>query len=125
MKILNRWTNACIWEGEAETMRDAVRIALGSGADLRSVRIKSLQVFTGLYEYQVWAVVAEDGNPWVRMGCQFRPLFEWDEIGGIRNSCSIEFPNDGSPRCERRARAFEYAKTEALEMAKEASDAQD
>ena len=220
MKILNRWTNVCIWEGEAETMRGAVSAALKSGADLRDadirganlsgadlrdadlsgadlrdadirganlscadlssadlssanlscadlssanlsgadlsgtnlrdadlrdadlrganlsganlsganlssanlsgIKIKALRVFAGMYEYQVWAVVAEDGSPWVRMGCQFRSLAEWEKIGGIRESQVREYPNDGSVTCERRARAFEYARIEALEMAKEA-----
>jgi hypothetical protein len=88
-------------------------------ADLRGIKIKALRVFTGMYEYQVWAVIAEDGSPWVRMGCQFRSLAEWEKIGGIRESRVSEYPDDGGVKCERRARAFEYARIEALEMAKE------
>jgi uncharacterized protein YjbI with pentapeptide repeats len=35
MKILNRWTNACLWEGEATSTREAVEKALAWGANLR------------------------------------------------------------------------------------------
>jgi hypothetical protein len=52
------------------------------------------------------------------MGCQLRTVAEWDEIGGIRDSRPGEFPNDGSTTSEQRARAFEFARIEALEMAK-------
>ena len=87
------------------------------GARLKIGEIKELRVFSGLYQYQIWAVVLEDGTPWVRMGCQFRSVREWDEIT-IRKSRVSEFPDDGSPCSEQRARAFEYAKVEAIEMAK-------
>ena len=32
--ILERWTNACLWSGEAETLREGVEAAVKSGADL-------------------------------------------------------------------------------------------
>ena len=149
MQILNRWTNACLWEGNAESLGDAVRKAIAGGADLRSAnlrsanlrgadlsgadlrgadlsgadlsggkKVRSLRVFAGLYEYQIWACVLEDGSAWVRMGCQFRSVEEWDKLT-IRKSLESEFPDDGSARSERRARAFEYARKEALAMQKE------
>jgi hypothetical protein len=34
-KILNRWTDAVLWAGEAETVKDAIHAALAAGADLR------------------------------------------------------------------------------------------
>ena len=191
IKILNRWTNACIWEGEVETIKEAVAKAIASGANLRGSdlsgcnlsgcnlsgcnlsdsdlrgsnlsdsdlrgsnlsgsdlsdsdlrgsnlsgsnlrgsdlsgcnlcgvgKIKAIRVMTGLYRYVIFAIVAEDGEPWVRMGCQWRSVTEWDRIT-IRDSRTREFPNDGSTRSEQRARAFEFARGEAIEMAKEFS----
>ena len=139
MKIV-RWYDSSYtcWEGEAETLSDAVKKAVAGGAnlrganlrganlgganlggaDLRGRKIKTLRVFAGLYRYQVWAGVWEDGSPFVRMGCQFRTVAEWDAMGGIRESRVNEFPNDGSSTSEQRARAFEFARIEALEMAK-------
>ena len=85
-----------------------------SGADLSGAKIQSLRVFTGLYPYQVWAVLFEDGSRWVRMGCLFKSLDDW-EIG-IRKSNTSEFPDDGSEQCEERVRAFEFAKDAALRL---------
>lgn len=88
------------------------------GADLGDKKISALRVFSGLYEYQIWAYVLEDGSPWVRMGCQNRSVAEWDQLT-VRESRTSEYPNDGSARSERRARAFEFARGEALIMAEE------
>src|SRR5438552_2628027 len=33
-RILNRWTNACIWESEHETVKEALEMAVRSGANL-------------------------------------------------------------------------------------------
>jgi hypothetical protein len=85
------------------------------GADLRGKKVHSLRVFTGLYRYQVWAVLYEDGTRSVRMGCLFYSLDEWEAIG-IRNSNISEFPNDGSEKCEERVAAFEFAKAAVLRM---------
>ena len=96
------------------------------GADLRRAnlggkKISALRVFSGLYEYQIWAYVLEDGSPLVRMGCQNRSIAEWDVLT-IRESRTSEYPNDGSARSERRARAFEFARGEALIMAQEVAN---
>ena len=125
MQINHRWTNACLWEGEAGSMKEAIAKAIAGGADLGGAdlggaKAKALRVFAGLYQYQIWAAVLEDGTPWVRMGCQFRSVEEWDKLT-IRRSRVSEFPDDGSERSERRARAFEFARNEALIMDKEAS----
>ena len=143
--IKNRWAwiNTPCWEGEIEdkgsealNLRAAVLAAYGTRADLRDanlrganlgganlggIKISALRVFTGLYEYQVLAYVLEDGSPCVGMGCQKRSVAEWD-ILTIRESRTSEFPNDGSPRSERRARAFEFARGEALIMAQEVAN---
>jgi hypothetical protein len=74
-----------------------------------------LNVFTGLYLYQVWAVLFEDGSRWVRMGCLFKSLDDWERIG-IRKSNLGEYPDDGSEKCEERVRAFEFAKVAALHL---------
>ena len=85
------------------------------GSDLSGSKISTIKVFTGLYCYQVWAVLFQNGSRWVRMGCLFKSLEDWEKIG-IRKSNVSEFPDDGSPRCEERVRAFEFAKNAALEM---------
>jgi hypothetical protein len=74
-----------------------------------------LKGFAGLYKYNVWSVLFADGSRWVRMGCLFKSLEDWDKIG-IRKSNLSEFPDDGSDRSEERAAAFEFAKAAALRM---------
>ena len=109
--------------GERADLRGAdLRGADLRGADLHGadgkMKVSSLVVFTGLYEYQCWAVVLEDGTPWVRMGCLWKSVEEWDAMG-IRNSNKSEFPDDGSEKCERRVRAFEYTRAEAVRMSEQ------
>jgi hypothetical protein len=96
-----------------------------SGAYLSGAKgkfaIATMRVYSGLYDYQCWAVVAKDGTPWIRMGCLFKPLPQWIAEGGIRPSNTSEFPDDGSVKSERRARAFAYVCGEVealLEQAK-------
>ena len=67
------------------------------------------------YAYGVQAVHFEDGSRWVRMGCLWKSLAEWEEIG-IRSSNPSEFPDDGSVASEERVAAFEFAKAAALRM---------
>ena len=148
MEIVNRWVNARLWVGDIEeqgsasrNLGAAVKAALAVGADLRGAnltgadltgadltgadltgkKISALRIFSGLYEYQIWAYVLEDGSPWVRMGCQNRSIAEWDVLT-IRESRTSEYPNDGSARSERRARAFDFARGEALIMAQEVAN---
>jgi hypothetical protein len=40
MKILNRWTDAIVWEGAAGTVAEAVYAALKSGANLRGANLR-------------------------------------------------------------------------------------
>ena len=77
---------------------------------------KFLRGFKGLYRYNVWAVLFEDGSRWVRMGCLFKSLEDWEAEGGIRASNISEFPDDGSSASEDRIAAFEFAKAAALRM---------
>ena len=86
-------------------------------ANLRGdLKISELEIFTGLYKYQCWAFVTVAGVPWVRMGCLWKSVEDWDRIG-IRESNLREYPNDGSKASERRARAFEFTRDEAVKMA--------
>ena len=79
----------------------------------------TLKGYTGLYRYNIWAVLFEDGSRWVRMGCLFKSLEDWEKEGGIRYSNPREFPNDGSEKSEERVRAFEFAKAAAMKMPEE------
>ena len=86
---------------------------VGGGVPLKA---KAVKIFAGLYKYQSWAILAEDGTPWVRMGCLWKTVEDWDRIG-IRASNPGEFPDDGTERCEERVRAFEFTRTAALRLA--------
>ena len=79
-------------------------------------KTKYLRAFVGLYSYIVMAVLFNDGSSWVRMGCLFKSLEDWEKDGGIRKSNLSEFPDDGSDRSEERVAAFEFAKAAALRM---------
>jgi uncharacterized protein YjbI with pentapeptide repeats len=84
-------------------------------ADLYGRKIEAIRIYSGLYRYQVWAVFFEDGSRWVRMGCLFKSLEDWEKVG-IRNSNLSEFPDDGSDPSEERVRAFEFAVAAALRL---------
>ena len=85
------------------------------GGNVRGNRALKLRAHIGLYPYQVTAVLLADGTRWVQMGCLWKSLEQWEEIG-IRNSNLSDFPNDGSERCEERVAAFEFARAAALRM---------
>jgi len=82
-------------------------------------RIFSLEVFSSLYKYTCWAFATVEGVPWVRMGCLWKTVDEWDKVG-IRKSNLREFPDNGSETSERRARAFEFTRTAAVSLAEKA-----
>jgi uncharacterized protein YjbI with pentapeptide repeats len=86
-----------------------------SGAVLSGGKIQSLRVFTGLYRYEVWAILFQDGTRMVRMGCLWKTLEDWENVG-IRKSNPSEYPDNGSEVSEERVRAFEFAKDAALRM---------
>ena len=90
-----------------------------TGAILRgAMKISALRAMSGMYQYRTWSFVTDSGVPWVRMGCLWKSVEEWDRIG-IRASNPKEFPNDGSAKCEERVRAFEFVRDMALRMAEE------
>ncbi len=89
-----------------------------SGAVIDGKKVISMRVFSGLYAYGIWAVHFENGSRWVRMGCLFKSLENWEEIG-IRKSNLSQYPDDGSERSEERVAAFEFAKAATLRMKSE------
>ena len=128
MKIkINSIFGKPLFEGDFSSVTQCVLAALLSKTDLRgadlggadlmgaNLKIEKLRVFTGLYKYQVLVVLAQDGTRYVRMGCLFKSLDEWDKIG-IRNSNPSEFPDDKSEASEERVIAFEFAKAAALRL---------
>ena len=76
-----------------------------------------LRIFSGLYPYEIWCAILNDGKIWIRMGCLKYTLTEWTKIT-IRGSNLSEFPDDGSEKSEQRARAFAFAVAEAKIMQK-------
>ena len=85
------------------------------GASLDGKKVDSMRVFNGMYRHTVYAVLFQDGQRWIRMGCLWMSLDEWEKIG-IRNSNLTEYPDDGSDKCEERVAAFEFAKNTVLRM---------
>ena len=85
------------------------------GANLRDGKIDAIRTYTGLYDYIVYSVLFQDGSRWVKMGCLFYSLEDWDKVG-IESSNVSEFPNDDSKRSANRIRAFEFAKNSALRL---------
>ena len=77
-----------------------------SGAKYRGVVIKHVRVFSALYKYQVWAIIAEDDSEWIRLGCFFRKREEWNENFWNNDE---EFPNDNSESSNMRLAAFQFA----------------
>ena len=87
------------------------------GASLVGKKILSLRVISySAYRWQIQAVLFQDGSRWVRMGCLFKSLEDWEKVGGIRKSNLLAYPDDGSERSEERAAAFEFAKAAVLRM---------
>ena len=104
----------------ADLSRAVLSGAVLSGAVLSGAgKILALRALTGLYRYPIYIMVSEGLIPWVWMGCQHRTVEEWDTMGGVRDSRVSEFPNDGSIESERRARAFVFARAEALSLVEE------
>lgn len=76
------------------------------GAKYKDVVIKHVRVFSALYRYQVWAIIAEDNSEWIRLGCFFRKREEWNENFWNNDE---EFPNDNSEDSNMRLAAFNFA----------------
>jgi len=91
------------------------------GADLRGANGESKKAYavrvysSSLYPYIVMAVLFEDGERMVKMGCLEKTLAEWERVG-IRKSNEGEFPDDGSEYCEDRVGLFNLAKATVTSM---------
>ena len=77
------------------------------GADLKEYKIKSAQVFTGLYKYVTIPFITEEGEKRICLGCFNRSLKEWE--ADFWNNVS-EFPNDDNYESVSRVFAFDTAK---------------
>ena len=111
-QIINRFTGNVISEGEMNLRElvlhyvSAERSTGNLGADLRGAKISKTAVFTGLYQYIVMPVIAEDGTEYVRMGCHFRTVAEWEK--NFWNN-PPEFPNNGDTKSKLRWMAYQTA----------------
>ena len=91
------------------------------GADLYGAKIEGGEIerfiicHSSAYPYMAYAALFQDGSRWIRMGCLFKTMEEWDSIG-IRKSNLSEFPDDGSDKSESRAALFEYLHASLLRM---------
>jgi hypothetical protein len=136
IEIRNLSGSVIYTEKDATTVRTAVIEAVKSRANLSSANlsfanlssakvkgavingrlIENLHVISySSYPYQIQAILFQDGSRWVRMGCLFKSLEDWEKIG-IRKSNIGSYPDDGSERSEVRAAAFEFAKAAAMRM---------
>jgi hypothetical protein len=86
------------------------------GADGEDRKVHSLRSFSSsLYPYVVLAVLFDDGERMVRMGCLCETLGGWKKIE-IRKSNEREFPDDGSEKCEDRVGLFNLARAAVTRM---------
>lgn len=84
-----------------------------SWANLDEEEVSKFLSFGKLYKYYSYGFINIYGDIFIRMGCLFMSLDEWDKIG-IENSNIKEFPNNGSYESERRKSAFNHAKAQML-----------
>ena len=77
------------------------------GAKYKNINIKKASVFTGVYKYIAMPIITEDNKYYIRLGCFFRTLEEWESDFWNNNK---EFPNNGSLSTELRILAFETCK---------------
>jgi uncharacterized protein YjbI with pentapeptide repeats len=86
------------------------------GANGEDKKVHSLRSFSSsLYPYVVLAVLFDDGERMVCMGCLCKTLGGWKKIE-IRKSNEREFPDDGSEKCEDRVGLFNLARAAVTRM---------
>jgi len=86
------------------------------GADGEKKKAHSIRIFSSsLYPFVVLAVLFEDGERMVKMGCLEKTLAQWKKVG-IRKSNLSEFPDDKSEKCEDRVGLFNLAKAAVTRM---------
>ncbi|MCP4987223.1 MAG: pentapeptide repeat-containing protein [Colwellia sp.] len=77
------------------------------GANKNTIKIEKIIVITGLYRYTVMPVIDQEGNEYIRLGCYFRTIDDWEMDFWNNNR---DFPNDGSIDSELRKLAYETGK---------------
>ena len=75
-------------------------------SSLNDIKIKKIAFFYGLYKYSVIAILSEEKEQFVIMGCFNRTRKEWEKDFWNNRS---EFQNDGSIGSKLRVFAFETA----------------
>ena len=78
-----------------------------SYAEIEDIKIEKCTVITGLYKYMVMPIISDKGIHYVKMGCYFRTVKEWDKDFWNNKS---EFPNDKSIKSQLRVLAYKTAK---------------
>ena len=117
IEIKNRWTGNVIFTYLGADLRGAdlrgadLRDAVLRGADLRDAKyqgvvVSRMVVLTGLYQFVVAAVVAEDGQEYIGLGCFFRSVTDWE--ADFWNNPG-EFPNNGDQASAERLFAYQTA----------------
>jgi hypothetical protein len=76
------------------------------GAYYKSIKIKNVRFFWGLYKYQVIAIIADNNTQYIALGCKFQTRQEWE--GDFWNNID-EFPDDDSEKTALRKFALETA----------------
>jgi uncharacterized protein YjbI with pentapeptide repeats len=100
----------------AELREADLREANLRGANGEDKKVHSLRSFSSsLYPYVVLAVLFDDGERMVCMGCLCKTLGGWKKIE-IRKSNEREFPDDGSEKCEDRVGLFNLARAAVTRM---------
>ena len=77
------------------------------GADNKKIVIKKAQVFTGIYKYICIPVIDENDIEYIRLGCYFRTVKEWEQDFWNNEK---EFPNNDSIESELRKLAHKTCK---------------
>jgi len=81
------------------------------GADLRGaiykdVEIQKTRIFSGLYKYQIIAIIADDGTQHIAMGSKFQTREDW--VTNFWNN-TAEFPDNDSEKTALRKFALRVA----------------
>ena len=118
LQITARFTGSVLFEHEAEnntiklTLESAVKPSANliranlSDAIYKDIKIKHMRVFSGLYKYQVIAIIAEDDVHHIALGCKFQSREDW-KVNFWNNT--DEFPDNDSEKTELRKFALRVA----------------
>jgi uncharacterized protein YjbI with pentapeptide repeats len=76
------------------------------GAKRWDKKIKASAKWSNLYRYKVEAMLTDDNQVMIRLGCHTQTLEEWSKDFFNNDD---EFPNDGSAKTKHRINAFQFA----------------